>query len=87
MTLLLAAREALVDGALEKAPVHLYELEFLSDQTEKVNGVHLLLAAMFADFVEAIAQKVGRVYSRYLHRVLEGEEDAFAGALFGGQLK
>ena len=87
MALLLAAGEALVDSAFEEALVHLDERHPFADQLQEVDGVHRFLAAMLADLIEACAQEVGAVDSRDLHRVLEGQEDALAGAVFRGHVE
>ena len=42
---------------------------------------------MLSDLVERRLQKIGGVHARDLHRVLEREEDSFAGALIGVHLE
>ena len=46
-----------------------------------------VLAAVAADRVERRAQEVGVAHAGDLDRVLEGEEEALAGALFGVELE
>ena len=41
---LLAAGEALVDGAVEQRLVHVQELHLVLDQLQEIHGVQLLLA-------------------------------------------
>ena len=83
VALLLAAGEALVDRPLEQLVVDVQELHLLLDQLEEVRGVELFLAAVLADGVEGGAEEVGVADAGDLDGVLEGEEDALAGALLG----
>ena len=83
VALLLAAREALVDRAVEQRLVHLHQLHLLAHQLEEVDGVELRQAAVLAHGVERRLEEVGVADAGDLDRVLEGQEDALAGALLG----
>jgi len=87
VALLLAAGEAFVDRALEERLVEFDHLDLLSHEREEVHGVELLLAAMVADGVERGPEEVGVADARDLDRVLEGEEEALAGAGLGVELE
>ena len=83
VALLLAAGEALVHGALQELLVHLDELHLLAHEGEEVHRVELALAARLADRVERGLQEVAVGDAGDLDRILEGEEDPLARALFG----
>ena len=87
VALLLAAGEALVDRPVEQRLLHLHQLHALLDQLEEVHGVHLRLAAVLADGVQRGLEEVGVGDAGDLHRVLEGQEHALAGALLGVHLQ
>src|SRR6185436_8594221 len=52
------------------------QLELLLDQIEELQWIYLFLAVGFANLVVRRPQKVGIGDTRYLDRVLEGEEDS-----------
>ena len=60
---------------------------FSLDELEEVHGVELRLAAVLADGVDGGAEEVGVADAGDLDRILEGEEDALAGALLGVHLE
>jgi hypothetical protein len=53
VALLLAAREAFVDAAIEEALVHLHELHLLADQLQELEGVEFGLAVLLAQALSA----------------------------------
>jgi hypothetical protein len=67
--------------------IHVEQLHLLPDQLRELDGVELLLAAVLADGVERGLEEVAVVDARDLDRVLEGEEQAFGGALLGIHLQ
>jgi hypothetical protein len=83
VALLLAAREALVDGARRERLGHLHKLQLLLQQGQEVHGVELGLSAMGSYRVERSLEEVVVGNTRDLDRVLEGEEDPRTGAFFG----
>ena len=83
VALLLAAREALVDGAVQEGLLHLDELRLLVEEREEVDRVELGVAAVPADGVDGRAEEVGVRDAGDLDRVLEREEHALARALLG----
>ena len=83
VALLLAAREALVDRALQHGLVDVEEPRLLLDQRHEVDGVELVEALLLAHGVERGLEEVGVVDAGNLDRVLERHEHALAGALVG----
>jgi hypothetical protein len=60
--------------------------DFSLQHRQELDGVELFLAARLADGIERGAQEVG-CSRRDLHRILERQEDALAGALLGLHLE
>ncbi len=83
VALLLAAGEALVDGAVEEGLLHLDELRLLVEEREEVDRVELGLPAVLAHGVDRGAQEVRVRDARDLHGILEREEHALARAHLG----
>ena len=79
VALLLAAREALVDGPAHQVLRHLDDGGLLLDQRHEVHGVELLLAPMGAPGVHRRLEEVDVADPGDLDRVLEREEDARRG--------
>ena len=70
-------------GALDELLVDVHELRLLLDEREEVERVELGQPAVLADGVQRGLQEVDVRDARDLDRVLEREEDAFAGAHLG----
>ena len=83
VALLLAAREADVDRALEHLGVDVELARLLADQLEEVGGADLVLAARLALGVERGAQEGHVADARDLDRVLERQEQARRRPLLG----
>src|SRR4029078_12899641 len=83
VALLLAAREALVDRAAEERLIHLQQLHLRLHELHELDGVDVRFVAVLADGVQRRLEEVAVADAGDLDRVLEGEEDAFAGALLG----
>mmetsp|Transcript_28826 Transcript_28826/g.84495 ORF Transcript_28826/g.84495 Transcript_28826/m.84495 type:complete len:268 (-) Transcript_28826:148-951(-) len=81
VALLLAAREALIDVAVEEVSLHGNRLKLLRDEGEELEGAHLLLARSEALFVKSHAEEVCVRDPWNLDGVLEGHEHALLGAL------
>jgi len=80
---LFAAGETGVDGAIEQGLIHLHGRHFGADQVEKVHGVELGLAGAFADGVQRGLEEIHVADAGDFHGILESEENAGLGALFG----
>ena len=65
--------------------VDVHELRLLLHEVQEVDGVQLGQPAVLADRVQRRLQEVDVAHPGDLDRVLEGQEDALAGALFGRQ--
>ena len=87
VALLLAARKALVHGSVHQLLVHLQQLHLLLVVGQKIHGVQLVLAAVFADRVQGRAQKIRVADARNLHRILKGQKHAFARRVLGLHLQ
>jgi len=85
--LLLAAREALVHRPLDEVLVEVEQFHPVAHQAQEVHRVEFGLAAVLPDLVDRRLQEVGVVHPGDLDRILEGEEDALAGAFLGLQLR
>jgi hypothetical protein len=83
--LLLAAREALVDGPAREAPVHLDDLQLLVEELEELHRIELLLPLARAPLVDRGLEEVHVADAGDLDGVLEREEHARARPLLGGQ--
>ena len=83
VALLLAAREALVEGPAQQPLVHVHELDLLAHELHEVDRVELLVAARPPHRVDRRLHEVRVVDPRDLHRVLEREEEPALGALLG----
>ncbi len=83
VALLLAAREADIDGALQKIVVDLQKLQLRAHGFEELAGVELTLAARAAARVHGGAQEIHVVHAGNLDRILERQEDAGARPLVG----
>src|SRR5262249_28599517 len=81
---LLAAGEALVDGPIDEAPIHVDDSELLVQELQKLHGVELLLPLPAAPLVDRSLEEVGVAHARDLHRVLEGQEQPRARPLLSG---
>ena len=62
---------------------HYKPVFFIFDQFEEFHRIQFALALVLADFVQRGLQKIGAVHAGDFNRVLEREEQAFAGALLG----
>ena len=82
IALLLAAGKAFVHRTVQKTLVHLQHAHLFLEQREKIHGVHLVFAAIFADGIQRRAQKVGVADAGDLDRILKGHEQPFAGRVF-----
>src|SRR4026209_2757762 len=80
--LFLSAGETFVDAAVEETLVHLHQLQLLAYQAQELEGIELGLTALLAYRVERGLEQIGVVDAWNLDRVLEGQEDTRAGALF-----
>ena len=84
---LLTAGEAVIDGAFQAVFRQMEDFHFLLNQLDELHGIEFGQAFVLAHFVERRFQEIGRVDARDLDRVLERQEDAFAGALIGVQVE
>jgi hypothetical protein len=80
-----AAGEADVDRAVQEALVHLHGVQLFAHQLQELEGIGLGLAAVLALGVVGLLQQVDVLHPGDLHRVLEAQQQAFAGALLGLQ--
>jgi hypothetical protein len=85
VALLLAARKAFVDAAVEKLGAHVEQLHLLAHQVVELERVELVLAAPGLHGVVGQAQELAVADAGDLDRVLEREKDAGARALFRRQ--
>ena len=83
VSLLLAARKALVDGTADEALVQVHQLDLFPNDLHELHGVQLFLASMLAYGIHGGLQKIDVAHSGDLHRILKGHEDAFAGPFLG----
>ena len=79
---LFAAGEPIVHRALQAIFRQMKNFHFFLHQRQEFHRVEFRLALVLADFVERGFQKVSRVHSRNLDRILKREENTFARALF-----
>ena len=87
VALFLAAGEALVHGAVAELVSQLHHFLLLGHQFEELGAVERVEAAVFAHLVEGGAHEVGDAHTGDLHRVLETDEDTFAGAVLNRQIQ
>ena len=83
VALLLAAREAFVDGPAEHPLVDVEQPRLLLDELHELHRVELGQALVLALRVQRGLEEVGVVDAGDFHRVLEGHEHALARALVG----
>jgi hypothetical protein len=62
----------------------LHQLHFLAHERKEFECVDFRFAAMLANRIQCRLEQIDVVHARNFDRILEGEEHAFAGALFGG---
>ncbi len=85
--LFLPATKPDVQVAVHQVRVHLHQLGLLTHQGEEVLATQFVLTVGLAALVQGRAQEVEVAHAGDLHRVLEGEEDAFPGALLRCQFQ
>ena len=85
--LLLATAEAHVQVAVHQVGVHLHQLGLLTHQGEEVLATQFIQSVGLAGLVQRRPKEVEVAHAGDLHRVLEGEEDAFPGALLRCQFQ
>ena len=78
VALLLATGEPRVDEPLKQCLVHADQFQLFPDQLEEADAVDLRLTAGGAHRIEGRLEEISIVHPRQLHRVLKGQEQAFA---------
>ena len=85
--LLLPAREAFIDAAIEKTLVHMHEFHLVAHQAQEFKGIQFLFTTMLSQGVDSRFQEIDVVDTRDFNRILKCEKDTCAGALFRRQGK
>ena len=82
VALFLTARKTLVHGTRRQFVVELDHGALFAHQFQKFGCAKWLLVKIFALFVDGGTHKVDHRHTRYFHRILKTEKQAFVGAVF-----